>query len=89
MYGQQQTKCVEVINRVALSLPAPKPCPVCEKEGADTCYWEKDKDKSGIKFDNRCLKKNELNIQNEVTYKRITYCLKETKNIYLQRSQNL
>ena len=45
VYGDQHKTTVEVINRAALALPPPKPCPneMCSAQCIDSCYWQREK----------------------------------------------
>ena len=59
IFGGQQTKTVEVLNRAALSLPPPKSCPNCELKCETMCSWEVEKKATNISFENIYLTKDE------------------------------
>ena len=67
VYGDQHTTTVEVINRAALALPPPKPCPneMCSAQCIDSCYWQKEKPPNKIDF-------NEIYSNQKKTRKKVT-----------------
>ena len=52
VFGDTQTHTVELINRCALALPKPKPCPDerCTKSCVDSCLWNKDRNSELVAF---------------------------------------
>ena len=86
MYGEKHTTTVEVINRAALALPPPKPCPneMCSAHCIDSCYWQKEKPPNKIDFNEIYLSQQETRGKNDIIETRLKYFLKETSKIFTQ-----
>ena len=61
VFGDTQTHIVELINRCALALPKPKPCPDgrCTKNCVDSCLWNKDRNLESVTFNEIDITENE------------------------------
>ena len=86
MYVDQHTSMVEVINRAALALPSPKPCPNerCRAQCNDSCYWQKEKQPSKIDFNEIYLNQQVTSAKNDFIETSSKYFLHETSKIFTQ-----
>ena len=91
VYGDQHTSTVEVINRAALALPPPKPCPSerCRAQCIDSCYWQKEKPPNKIDFNEIYLNQQETTAKNDFIETRSKYFLNETSKIFTQLTKIL
>ena len=80
VYGDQHTNTVEVINRAALALPPPKPCPSERK---------KEKPPNKIDFNEIYLNQQETTAKNDFIETRSKYFLNETSKIFTQLTKIL
>ena len=93
VFGDTQTHTVELINRCALALPKPKPCPDerCTKSCVDSCLWNKDRNSELVAFIEIDVNENEQTALETFERERILVSLRETIAVftYLKKLQTL
>ena len=92
-FRDTQTHTVELINRCALALPKPKPCPDerCTNNCIDSCLWNKDGNPESVTFNEIDVNENEKTALNKFGRERILVSLREAIAVctYLKKLQTV